>query len=384
MRRDRARPHVLLADARTCRTRCACTHYLVFKEPDNQRHRAHACATRCSCFPLNRRLRPSSGEPCEVTPYFAVCQALARRYRRPGEPERLLAGGNCHLSVRPRDELGARQANLPILRTTGTLSTLARHCAEPGTESLGVSVPAPAQAMHADPILRWRGIAASIRIRKLSRLSLRERRTADPRSPRQTVSCFFSSVNPPVVHVDAAAADQPRRLALRRRHARRRRAARPGASRSASMRHGRGRDIRKDLHELAHRHRRHIAARTASRLPTSASRTAASPCTIRVTSRASSRCAWRSSGSRAVAASSSAIRVGVEKREELQIPDRVAVVGVEPELIELVGRRQLRIQPDRSRFGLAELVARRRRDERQHQAVRLAAAHAPNRAPCPR
>ena len=64
-------------------------------------------------------------------------------------------------------------------------------------------------------------------------------------------------------------------------------------------------------------------------------------------------------------------RARVEEREELQVPHRVAIVGVQPELIELVRRRQRRIEPDRARFGLAELRSRRRRDERQHQAVRL-------------
>ena len=39
-------------------------------------------------------------------------------------------------------------------------------------------------------------------------------------------------------------------------------------------------------------------------------------------------------------------RAPLEEREELQVPHRVAIVGVEPELIELVRRRQL---PDRAR-----------------------------------
>ncbi len=118
--------------------------------------------------------------------------------------------------------------------------------------------------------------------------------------------------------------------------------------------------------------------RTAPPRPLSAARTASSPCTSRVTSRASSRCAWRFSGSRALARLELRDPRGIEEREEAQVPHRVAVVGVQPELIELVRRRQRRIEPDGARLRLAELRARRRRDERHHQTVRLAAAHAPD------
>ena len=46
-----------------------------------------------------------------------------------------------------------------------------------------------------------------------------------------------------------------------------------------------------------------------------------------------------------------------QEREVLQVPNHVAVVGVQPELIEAERRGQRRIEPDRARFGLAELHA---------------------------
>src|SRR4051794_16990800 len=68
----------------------------------------------------------------------------------------------------------------------------------------------------------------------------------------------------------------------------------------------------------------------------------------------------------------------VEEREELQVPTRVAIIGVEPELVELVRRREIRIQPDRPCLGLAELRPGCGRDQRHDDAVRFAAAYASN------
>src|SRR2546430_8462428 len=56
------------------------------------------------------------------------------------------------------------------------------------------------------------------------------------------------------------------------------------------------------------------------------------------------------------------------QREELQVALHVAVIGVHPELIELVRRRQGRVEPDRPVLRLAELHPRCRRDERRHKA----------------
>ena len=96
----------------------------------------------------------------------------------------------------------------------------------------------------------------------------------------------------------------------------------------------------------------------------SARATCSAPCTSAVTSRASTRCASRFSGALVVAASSSSIARALEKREVLQVRHHVAIVGVQPELIELERRRARRIEPDRARFGLAELRARRGRHQR--------------------
>ena len=60
------------------------------------------------------------------------------------------------------------------------------------------------------------------------------------------------------------------------------------------------------------------------------------------------------------------------QREELQVAGDVAVIGVHPELVELVRRRQGRVEPDRPALRLAELRPRCRRDERRHETVCLA------------
>src|SRR3954463_9332492 len=58
-----------------------------------------------------------------------------------------------------------------------------------------------------------------------------------------------------------------------------------------------------------------------------------------------------------------------QERELAQVPAHVAVVGADPELEELVRTGALRIEPDRSAFGLAELGAVGLGDERPRQPV---------------
>jgi hypothetical protein len=60
-----------------------------------------------------------------------------------------------------------------------------------------------------------------------------------------------------------------------------------------------------------------------------------------------------------------------QKREEFQIADHVAVIHVDPELVEAIDARLFRIEPDRAGGGLAKLGSVRLRDERQRQAIAL-------------
>src|SRR3974377_786210 len=55
--------------------------------------------------------------------------------------------------------------------------------------------------------------------------------------------------------------------------------------------------------------------------------------------------------------------------EELQVADHVAVVGANPELVELINTGPNRIEPDGAGDGLAELGAVGVEDERQGQAI---------------
>ena len=71
-------------------------------------------------------------------------------------------------------------------------------------------------------------------------------------------------------------------------------------------------------------------------------------------------------------------RFAIEKREVLQVRHHIAIVGVEPELIELERRGPIRIQPDRSGFGLPKLHAGRGSHQREHQPVRLGAPQSAN------
>src|SRR5439155_21699550 len=59
----------------------------------------------------------------------------------------------------------------------------------------------------------------------------------------------------------------------------------------------------------------------------------------------------------------------VKKSEKLQITGDVAVVGANPELVELIDAGPARIQPDGARLGLAELGSVGLGDERQGEAI---------------
>src|SRR5439155_18309853 len=56
-----------------------------------------------------------------------------------------------------------------------------------------------------------------------------------------------------------------------------------------------------------------------------------------------------------------------QQREQLEVALRVAVVGIHPELVQLVRRGEAGIEPDRPGFRLSELRARRRREERSDE-----------------
>ena len=107
-----------------------------------------------------------------------------------------------------------------------------------------------------------------------------------------------------------------------------------------------------------------------------APRPTASPCTVAVTSRASTRWASRLPGSAACSAMVRGDLVEREEGEQLEVALDVAVVGVEPELVEVVRAGLLGVEPDVAGLALAELGARRRGEEREHQAVRLLARRA--------
>ena len=86
----------------------------------------------------------------------------------------------------------------------------------------------------------------------------------------------------------------------------------------------------------------------------SASRTAASPCTNVVTSRANARCASRFSGAVSTSRSSCRDRRLVEKRVVAQEAPDIPVIDAQEELIEIVRRRARGIEPHRALLDLAE------------------------------
>src|SRR4029453_9094848 len=70
--------------------------------------------------------------------------------------------------------------------------------------------------------------------------------------------------------------------------------------------------------------------------------------------------------------------VTIEEREVLQISTGVAIVHVQPELIELVRLRERWIEPHCARFCLSELRSGGGRHQRHDDAVRLPTAHPAN------
>ena len=102
----------------------------------------------------------------------------------------------------------------------------------------------------------------------------------------------------------------------------------------------------------------------------SACAAAASPCVLAVMSRASARCAARASGRDASSASSASISLALELGEPAQVRADVAVVGIQPVLVERERRRPLRVEPDRvARLALAELRPRRGQQQLVGEAV---------------
>src|SRR5690348_6911447 len=65
-----------------------------------------------------------------------------------------------------------------------------------------------------------------------------------------------------------------------------------------------------------------------------------------------------------------------QEGEDTQVARDVAVVHVDEVLVELVGRREGRVEPERVALALAKLRARGRRDQRDGQRVNALAAHA--------
>ena len=96
---------------------CACTHYLVFKEPEAQRP-AFGVVRRAAvaAVPSDRRSSPLLGEPFEVTTGPSGLSTLFRG-RPPENPDRVFVCVAVEIS-RPINHCraGARQANLSSLR----------------------------------------------------------------------------------------------------------------------------------------------------------------------------------------------------------------------------------------------------------------------------
>src|SRR5262249_11837093 len=67
-----------------------------------------------------------------------------------------------------------------------------------------------------------------------------------------------------------------------------------------------------------------------------------------------------------------------EPGEKLEIRNHIAIVGVQPELVEAVWRSHFRIQPDGARFGLAKLHACSRGNQRKHERMRARATQTAN------
>ena len=149
--------------------------------------------------------------------------------------------------------------------------------------------------------------------------------------------------DPLTVEIDPTLLDQPPRLAFRRRQPRRRPPPPPSiraAPRASSSSRAHPRTPSADRTGS----RPSASRRTGSARPVRPAASSSAPCTIAVTSRASRRCASRASGASTTARSSSSIAGAIEPGEELEVLHDVAIVGVQPELIE-AERRGARRDP---------------------------------------
>ena len=100
-----------------------------------------------------------------------------------------------------------------------------------------------------------------------------------------------------------------------------------------------------------------------------ASAVASGPWIKSVTALANALCAARAPAFSSAAFPARRSRPGRQESEVLQVADDVAVVGANPELVELIDAGPGRIEPDGAGDGLAELRAVGVGDERQGQAI---------------
>jgi hypothetical protein len=99
---------------------CACTHYLVFKEPEAR----PVLAVRSASPPICR-FRPDLGEPSKVTSALRYCQPFSPVRTSSDAVGSIEPWGSARLHYRA----GARQANLPTLRPrVHSVNTRTIHC----------------------------------------------------------------------------------------------------------------------------------------------------------------------------------------------------------------------------------------------------------------
>ena len=100
---------------------CACTHYLVFKEPED------GSPSPARRVPTDRTISSVLGEPFEVTSPTVGCQQLSFHARSPRQMLRDDDSGKAFHLKWPGHfarQTGVQQANLPILRITARLVNL--------------------------------------------------------------------------------------------------------------------------------------------------------------------------------------------------------------------------------------------------------------------
>ena len=136
---------------------------------------------------------------------------------------------------------------------------------------------------------------------------------------------------------------------------------------------------RRSLRRLTARRRR--TAPGWSRSPRSA---AASPCTRAVTSAGEKPLRHALSRVLGVRRHGFGDLIQRQKGEQLEVPLDIAIVGVDPELIELVGTGLGRVEPDVAGLALPELGSRRVGNERKDQCRRSASLRACRSARCRR